>query len=104
MQDLLNAFNFLSDHIHLAGWFFLIAFSWKASAKVTKFFSNMEDTSRKTREAADRTLEMDNTLKTLATNHLPHLQQSMDDVNENLKGLRQDILTVVLSRVHHDHD
>ena len=98
MNDLLNAFGFLSQNIHIAGWCFLLALAWKVSAKVTKFLSGMEETAKKTREAAERAERMEDTMNTVATNHLPHLQQSMNEINDSLKGLRQDILTIVLNR------
>lgn len=92
MQDLLTAFNFLSDHIHLAGWAFLIAASWKISARVTKFLLE-------TKESTERAAGMKDTLDKLATNHFPHMEASLQAIDNEIKGLRQDILTILLNRI-----
>lgn len=100
MQDLLNAFGFVSEHIHIAGWAFLIIASWKVSAKVTEFLSGMKDTSKKTIESSERIELMESTMNTIATNHLPHLQEGINTMNETLKDLHRDLLAVVLANLH----
>jgi hypothetical protein len=39
------------------------------------------------------------TLDLLATNHFPHLQAEVAKVNENLTGLRTDILQILLQKL-----
>ena len=84
MQDLLNAFSFLSLHIHVAGWIFLIYNSIKITWNISQFL--------------DKVKESQETIQTLATNHLPHLQIAVDDLTKEVKGLRQDLITIVLNR------
>lgn len=88
MQDLINAFSFISNNIHLAGWLFLIGLAWK----ISRFFTRATD-------ALDKIEKVDETLTTLATNHLPHLEEHMIQINKSLEGIRQDILTIMLSKV-----
>jgi len=88
MQDLLLVFSFVSEHIHLAGWMSFIALIWK----ISRFFT-------KATSAIDKLEAVDKTVTAVATNHLPHLEEHMKEINETLKGVRQDIFTVVLSRL-----
>jgi hypothetical protein len=109
MQDFFNAFNFLSQNIHLAGWVFIIGvavkLSWKISGAVNKFNIALDNLS----EARVQTDKMEKTVDLLATNHLPHIQEGLNNIikqveklDENLvsevKGLRQDLLAVVLHK------
>ena len=98
MQDLLNAFGFLSQNIHIAGWVALISISWKLSWKVSKFFSDLSDSAYETKAAAERTKDMQQTINTVATNHLPHLQETSGQMVEELKGMRRDMLQYFLSK------
>jgi len=88
MQDLISAFSFISSNIHLAGWVFLIGLAWK----VSRFFTKASD-------ALSKLDRVDETLNTVATNHLPHLEEHMNNINDTLRGIRQDILTIMLSKV-----
>jgi hypothetical protein len=98
MQDLLNAFEFLSAHIHVAGWVFLIITSFKISWKASKFFGEIADAAEESKLAAERTKEMQKTIELVATNHLPHLQDSSAALLEEIKGLRRDLLQILISR------
>ncbi len=86
MQDYFGVFQLLSDHIHVAGWIILIIFAWRASARFTKFTSGVT-TAESQAKASSETLEV------LATNHLPHLQKGMDDLNDNIKDMREEIIS-----------
>ena len=93
MQDLLLVFSFISSHIHLIGWSTFIGLIWKLSWKASKFFNDAT-------EALEKINTADKTLTSMATNHLPHLEMEMRNINATLQGLRQDIITVVLSKVN----
>lgn len=58
--------SFVFTHLHFIGWPAVIAFLWKGG----KYFARFED----------RMTEAENTLKLVATNHLPHLEQGLRDV------------------------
>jgi hypothetical protein len=96
MQDLLNAFNFLSANIHLAGWVFLMGIVWK----ISKFFNRLTEASEEAKDAAARTKRMETTIESVATNHLPHLQEGINEVNGTLKDLHRDIVTVLLHKLN----
>ncbi len=98
MQDLLNAFAFISDHIHVAGWIFLITSSFKVSWKASKFFQGISDSAAESKMAAEKVKEMQKTIELVATNHLPHLQESSAALLEEIKGLRRDIIQIYISR------
>ena len=97
MEDFLSAFNFLSNYIHVAGWLFLIGVVARVSWKASYFFQELIEFVREGKKAAEQTRSIENTIATLATNHMPHLQQAMVDVHEEIKGLRNDLL-IILSR------
>jgi len=87
MQDFFNAFEFLSKNIHLAGWVFVMTVVARVSWKASKFFDTIRDSGK--------------TLHLLATNHLPHLQASLDtltekvpEVQEGLTSLSEDVKDV----------
>lgn len=96
MQDFLNAFQFVSNNIHLAGWVFLMGLIWK----ISKFFGKVTEALESAKDAATRTRKMETTIETVATNHLPHLQEGINEVNETLKELHRDLLTMLLSKLH----
>jgi hypothetical protein len=98
MQDLLNAFAFISDHIHVAGWIFLVTISWKLSWKVSTFFSGLADKAEEGKAASEKIKDMQKTIELVATNHLPHLQESSLALLEEIKGLRRDIFQILVSR------
>src|SRR5579859_8147614 len=98
MQDLLSAFSFISDHIHVAGWVFLITLSVKVSWKLSKFFNELSDSASESSLTAEKVREMQKTVETVATNHLPHLQESSTALLEEIKGLRRDIFQFLVSR------
>ena len=91
MQDLLNAFAFVSDHIHIAGWVFLITLSFKISWKASKFLGDLSDNADDNKDTAEKIKEMQQTMNALATNHLPHIL-------EELKGLRSDMFQYFLAK------
>lgn len=86
MSDLINAFKFFSDHIHILGWLTLISFVAKMSWRVSAFLEKIS-------QSFDKTTKMQNTVEKVATNHLPHLQQSMDRMNETLAETRNDLVS-----------
>lgn len=77
MQDFFNAFDFLTKNIHLAGWVFVMTAVGRLSWKASKFFDTIRDSGK--------------TLHLLATNHLPHLQESLDKLNEKVPHVQEGI-------------
>lgn len=98
MQDIANAFNWLAQYIHVGGWFFLIFSAWKISWKFSRFLTNLLESIDKGKDAAEITTEMNKTVELVATNHLPHLQEAMNNVLAEIKGLRTDLLQVLLRK------
>jgi len=90
MNDILQALSFISDHIHVAGWISLIVLAVKGSWRISKFFDKVKD--------AGETIDL------LATNHLPHIQSGIEDLNKEVKGLRQDINQTLLAIALHKND
>ena len=95
-------FAWLSDHIQLIGWPTIIIFVWKASYKITKYVTRLEDSE----EALKNT---SSTLNLVTTNHLPHMQVELEKLNEAvpsgfnrlsdaIAGLRQDLLILMRSK------
>jgi hypothetical protein len=88
MPDLISFFSAVMElarqNIHVAGWIFLIYNSIKITWRVSLFL--------------DKIKESGETIQTLATNHLPHLQAAVDDLTKEVKGLRQDLITIVLHK------
>lgn len=91
MQDIFNALGFLSQYIHVGGWITLLAMAWKISWKFSKFLNKLLDSIDKGSSSAD-------TVELLATNHFPHLQETMNNVLEEIRGLRRDLITAFLTR------
>lgn len=95
----MNLFAWLSDHIQLIGWPTLIAIAWKTSAKVTKAVARF-------RNAEEELSNTQDTVNTVATNHLPHLQLELEKLNQavpegfgrladGISGMRQDLLILL---------
>jgi hypothetical protein len=86
MQDLVNAFSWVFQNIHAFGWITLIILAWKASSRFEKFTSGVS----KAEETAKISSEV---INKVAVNHLPHLQEGVDRINENIHELRTDIIS-----------
>lgn len=95
MQDLLTAIaaslGFLIQNIHVGGWIFLIILAWKASSRWKTFVASISK-AEKTAEDSKVTIDA------LATNHIPHLQESMNNCVSELKGIRSDLLQYALRK------
>jgi len=81
MSDLVNAFGWLFQNIHAFGWITLIILAWKASGRFEKFTSGIS----KSEEIINK----------VATNHLPHLQEGIDNVNDNVKGVQTELASLI---------
>ena len=103
-MDPSSVFNFISQNIHIAGWISLIIFVAKFSWKASTFFEGVY-------KSVEKTTRMENTIESVAHNHLPHLQESINEVNINLallktelilelKGVRSDLFQVALRDKH----
>ena len=95
MQSLIDTFNFVLQNIHVPGWIALICLAFKVSGKVTKVLSEHSEAIKDVRDTKAA-------VDLLATNHLAHLQNSVDgmrqEVVSELKGVRSDLLTYALNR------
>ena len=102
MSDLVNAFSWVFANIHAFGWITLIILAWRASSKFTKFTEGISKSETLVKESSE-------TITKVATNHLPHLQEGIDNVNsgvarldENiigeLRGIRSDLLQYALRK------
>jgi len=74
-SNILNSIlSFVDQHIHLIGWPLLISVAWKSSQYVSKLQTRAENS--------------ENTLQSLATNHIPHLQAGIDNIASSVdKGI-----------------
>ena len=72
-----SLFEWLSSHFHILGWGFVIG----VAVKIIRFFTRL----------SDRAAAAENTLNTVASNHLAHIESSMSSVDANLQGMREDM-------------
>jgi hypothetical protein len=98
MQDLINAFDFITKNIHVAGWLALVGLAFKWSWRFSKFFLKLNESMDNGKISFDRLEKMEQTVNTVATNHLPHIQESSENLLEEMKGLRSDLIQILLSR------
>ena len=102
MQDYFGVFGWLSAHIHVAGWIIICWFFWRTSAKWETFVSKMSLADKVVKESHD-------TISIVATNHLPHLQEGINRIDDSvqklevslvseLKGVRSDLLQYALRK------
>ena len=64
-------FQFASNYVHLVAWPTICVFLWKASKAVQKFTDKVETTT--------------NQINTMATNHMPHVQDGILELVELAK-------------------
>ena len=86
MQDLVNAFGWVFQNVHVFGWLTLVVLAWKASSRFEKFTSDITSSERLVKDSSE-------TITKVATNHLPHLQEGIDNVNDSVQELRTDIIS-----------
>lgn len=95
----MNVLAWFSDHIQLIGWPSVVIFAWRMSSRVTKAVERFKT-------AEEKLGNTENTVNTLATNHLPHFQLELEKLNEAIpegfnrlaeavSGLRQDLLILL---------
>ena len=85
MQDYFGIFQVLSEHIQVAGWIILVIFAWRVSAKFEKFMTGVHD-------AQGLAKSSEEVIKKVAINHIPHLQEGIDTVNDNITDLKTELL------------
>ena len=85
MSDLVNAFSWVFQNIHAFGWITLIIFAWRASSRFTKFTDGISKSEKVIVESSE-------TITKVATNHLPHLQEGIDNVNDSVKSLQKELV------------
>ncbi len=102
MQDLANAFAWVFQNIHVPGWITLIILAWKASSRFQKFTSGVTAAEQLTKRSGE-------TIEKVATNHLPHIEEAINnlsadvqemktDIVSELKGVRSDLLQYALRK------
>lgn len=57
---------YIIDHVQVVGWPTLLLFFWRAGRFIQKF--------------EERLIKTENTIELVATNHLPHVTQGLEDV------------------------
>lgn len=68
----MNILTWLSLHLSLIGWPAFAGFIWAASRKYQSFAAN--------REAMEEKIDL------IMSNHLPHIQKELEDMNANLNS------------------
>lgn len=84
-------FTFLANNFHVVGWSGLLLLVGRLSWHAGTAFKGFQEDREKSREAA-KTIEM------VATNHLPHIQKCSEDILEEIKGLRRDLIQVLINK------
>lgn len=87
------ALMWLVEHYPIFGWIIFLFIVGNVGWKASTVFSRLED-------AIARTERVEVVVNTVATNHLPHLQEAIESLRdvlaEELKGLRSDLLQFLL--------
>ena len=91
MSELFAILKLFSDNVHVLGWAALIFVTLKLSWRASKFFDDIVDSSRRVRR-------MEDTVETLATNHLPHIQREIEILVVEIKGLRSDLFQLAIRK------
>lgn len=68
-------FEYVLDHLHVIGWPVLCVFAWK----ISRVFSKVEG----------RVLAAENHITTMATNHFPHMEESLKNIDKTLQSIDQ---------------
>lgn len=77
VQTPVNVFDWLSNHAHLVGWLSIVTLCIKAIRFLTRL--------------GDRFERAEETLQTVANNHLAHIETSIGSMDSNLHGMREDM-------------
>ena len=72
-----SVIDWLSTHAHMLGWGFIIT----VCVKAIQFFARV----------ARRFERAEETLQTMATNHVTHIEQSIASVDTHMQGMREDV-------------
>lgn len=83
--------DFLKENVHVVGWSGLLLLVGRLSWHAGTAFKGFQEDREKSREAA-KTIEM------VATNHLPHIQKASEEILEEIKGLRRDLIQVLINK------
>lgn len=65
------------DHVQYLSWPVVVVGTWFGSKWANSF--------------VDRAKQAESSIELIKTNHLPHLQETADNINENITGLRNDL-------------
>jgi len=79
----------LLSNLHLIGWPALIFAAYRIIVVCVKV-------GRAAAKVEQRVLDGEKTLYLMATNHLPHIQEAMEDNTKELRGLREDLKLLFL--------
>jgi hypothetical protein len=89
-----SALTYILDHVQLIGWPTLLLFIWRAS----RFITNV----------SERVVKAEQTIELLATNHLPHIEQGLKDVESAVErgfaNLSNQLLIVVGRAAGNKHE
>ena len=86
MQDLANAFAWIFANIHVPGWITIVILAWKASSRFTKFTSGVTEAEKSTKASEE-------IINKVATNHLPHLEEAVNNLTDTVNDMRQDLVS-----------
>lgn len=86
----MNLIAFVTDHIAVIGWPTLLLFFWRASRYVAKF--------------EERVVKTEETIQTMATNHLPHVEAALHDLKDAVERGFTNLGTQLLLVVKKDND
>jgi len=87
-MDYHTAIQFILDNIHVIGWISIITITWKLRGKFNELVDSLKS-------AAEHSSAAEKEIKVVATNHLPHLQVELENLNKEIQGLRSDFLSEV---------
>ena len=86
-----SPFEYFSSHIHLIGWPVLLYYGITLSIKATRLFTKLEANAdhaignlATVKEQADK---MAGQVDVLASNHFPHIQESLQSIDGNIRLL-----------------
>ncbi len=73
------------QHLQLIGWPAIVLVAWKAS----RFISKLED----------RALAVETNIQEMKSNHLVHIETSLEAIDSGIQGMRDDMRTYWLANI-----
>jgi hypothetical protein len=77
LSPTVSVFEWIADHLHIFGWPALIGLVWTFRGTLDRFVNSWKAMDARTQTTADTTAIIKQTVDTMSTNHLKHIEMSL---------------------------